>query len=210
MLHRSAQAFCKTTSHCFFNFPHASMHARLLIHVWLSVTPWSVAHQAPLSMEFSRREYWSGLPFHTPGDLPDPGIESKSLASPALAGRFFTTAPPGKPLRSPQAQLNFISWSTPLGVNKNHTQIPLCSFTLREEMLPISGLGDKGSLGLYPRPSPVSVSRPLWCLAWPEGAAKPPVATPSESQCQLSEAGPSKPQMSLYSQDQRDLGSQNT
>ena len=108
------KAFSKTTSHCFFNFPHACMHAQLLIHVRLSVTPWAVAHQAPLSMEFSRQEYWSGLPFPTPGDLPHPGTESKSLASPALVGRFFTTAPPGKPLSCPQAQLNFIRESTPL------------------------------------------------------------------------------------------------
>ena len=48
------------------------------------------ARQAPLSMEFSRQEYWSGLSFLIPGDLPDPGIEPTSLASPALAGRFFT------------------------------------------------------------------------------------------------------------------------
>ena len=47
-------------------------------------------------MEFSRQEYWSGLPFPIPGDLPEPGIEHASLVSPALAGRFFTTAPPGK------------------------------------------------------------------------------------------------------------------
>ena len=51
-------------------------------------TPWTVAHQAPLSMKFPRQEYWSGLPFPTPGDLPGPGIES---ASSALAGRFFTS-----------------------------------------------------------------------------------------------------------------------
>ena len=54
-----------------------------------SVTLWTVAHQAPLSVEFSRQEYWSQLPFPTPGDLPDPGIEPKSLAYPALGGRFF-------------------------------------------------------------------------------------------------------------------------
>ena len=60
-----------------------------------SVTSWTVAGQAPLSMRFPRREYWSGLPFPPPWDLPDPGIEP---ASPALAGRFFTTEPPGKPL----------------------------------------------------------------------------------------------------------------
>ena len=58
--------------------------------------PMDCNHQAPLSIEFSGQEYWSGLPFPPPGDLPNSGIESVSLASPALAGRFFTTAPPGK------------------------------------------------------------------------------------------------------------------
>ena len=53
---------------------------------------WSIAFQAPLSMGFSREEYWNGLPFPTPGDLPDPGIKPTSLASPALAGGFFTTS----------------------------------------------------------------------------------------------------------------------
>ena len=56
-------------------------------------TPWTVAWQAPLSMEFSRQEHWSGLPFPPPGDLSDPGIET---ASPVLAGGFFTIVPPGK------------------------------------------------------------------------------------------------------------------
>ena len=59
---------------------------------------WAVACQAPLSMEFSRQEYWSGLPWPTPGNLLDPGIEPRSLVSPALAGGLFTTEPPGKPL----------------------------------------------------------------------------------------------------------------
>ena len=66
-------------------------------HVWLFVTPWTVAHQVPLSMGFSRQEYWRGLLFSSPGDPPYPGIEPGSLASPALAGGFFTTEPPGKP-----------------------------------------------------------------------------------------------------------------
>ena len=52
-------------------------------------TPWTVAHQAPLAMEFSRQKYWGGAPFPCPGDLPDPGIEPEP---PALAGRFFTTS----------------------------------------------------------------------------------------------------------------------
>ena len=55
-------------------------------------TPWTIAHQAPLSMGFSRQEYWSGSPFPPPGDLPDPEIECMSLMSPALAGGFFTTS----------------------------------------------------------------------------------------------------------------------
>ena len=62
-------------------------------HVQIFVTPWIVARQIPLSMRFPRQEYWSGLPFSTPGDLPDSEIELASLATPALAGRFFTTAP---------------------------------------------------------------------------------------------------------------------
>ena len=59
-----------------------------LSHVQLFATPWSAAHQAPLSMEFPRQEYWSGVPFPPPGDLPGPGIDP---VSPALAGGFFTT-----------------------------------------------------------------------------------------------------------------------
>ena len=59
--------------------------------------PWTVACQTPLSMAFSRQEYWSGLPFPPPRDLPDPGIKPASLASPAVAGILFTTEPPGKP-----------------------------------------------------------------------------------------------------------------
>ena len=59
------------------------------------VTPCTVAHQAPLSMGFSRQEYWSGLPLSSLGSLPDPVMEPMP---PALAGGFFTTEPPGKPI----------------------------------------------------------------------------------------------------------------
>ena len=72
-----------------------SMAVRVLSHfscVRLFVTPWTVARQAPLSMGFSRQEYWSGLPFPPPGDLPDQGIEPASLKLPALARGFFTTS----------------------------------------------------------------------------------------------------------------------
>ena len=63
-----------------------------LSRVPLSATPWTVARQAPLSTAFSRQEDWGGLPFPSPGDLPNPGIEPESLASPALASGFFTTS----------------------------------------------------------------------------------------------------------------------
>ena len=61
-------------------FPHLSHFS----HVQLFVTLWTVARKAPLSMGFSRQEYWSGLQFHSPGDLPSPGIELRSPVSPAL------------------------------------------------------------------------------------------------------------------------------
>ena len=66
-----------------------------LSHVQLFVTPWTVAHQAPLSMGFSRQENWSGLPFPPPGDLPYPGIDPHLQC--LLRCRFFTIVPPGKP-----------------------------------------------------------------------------------------------------------------
>ena len=61
-------------------------------HVWLFMTLCTKAHQTPLSMGFSRQEYWSGLPCPPPRDLPNPGIQLASLLSPALAGRFFTAS----------------------------------------------------------------------------------------------------------------------
>ena len=64
--------------------------------VRLFATPWTVAHKAPLSMGFSRQEYWSGLPFPSPGDLPNPGIKPRS---PALRADALTSEPSGKPLR---------------------------------------------------------------------------------------------------------------
>ena len=62
----------------------------------LFVTPWTVAHQAPLSMEFPRQEYWTGFSFPAVGDLSDPEIVSMFPVSLALAGGFFITVPPGK------------------------------------------------------------------------------------------------------------------
>ena len=66
----------------------------MLSYVRLFETPWTTAYEVPLSMGFSRHEYWIGLPFPSPGDLPNPGIKP---TSPALSGGFFITEPPGKP-----------------------------------------------------------------------------------------------------------------
>ena len=76
----------------------------------LFVTPWTVAFQAPLSMGFSRQEYWSGLPCPSPGDIPDPGMEPECLAASALATGFPSPAPPGeaptKARRLPKAEIS--------------------------------------------------------------------------------------------------------
>ena len=72
----------------------ATVPAKLLRCIQLFVSPWTVAHQAPLSIGFSRQEYWSGLRFPSPGDPPDPGIEPGSSA---LETDALTSEPPGKP-----------------------------------------------------------------------------------------------------------------
>ena len=78
--------------------PYVTNECVLSRSVELFAIPWTIACQAPLSMGFSRKEYWSGLPFPSLGDLPDPGIKPMSHTSPALADGFFTTVQPGKPL----------------------------------------------------------------------------------------------------------------
>ena len=71
--------------------------AQWLNRVQIFATPWTIAHQVLLSMGFPRKEYWSGLPFPPPEDLPNPGIKPMSLVAPALVGKFFIIEPPGKP-----------------------------------------------------------------------------------------------------------------
>ena len=84
--------------------------------VQLFAAQWTVPHQAPLSMGFSRQEYWSGLPCPPPEDLPDPGIEPMSLTSPAWAGRFFTTS---------------ATWEAPL-----YIYLQIFTFMTQDVMLP--------------------------------------------------------------------------
>ena len=75
------------------------MRVKLLSRVRLFATPWTVAYQAPPTMGFSRQEYWSGLPFPSPGDLPDPGIKPRS---PTLQADALISEPPGKPKDGPR------------------------------------------------------------------------------------------------------------
>ena len=84
------------------------VNAQSLSYVQIFATPWTIAHKAPLSMEFSRQEYWSGLSFPFPGDPPNPGIEPRS---PALqADRLLTTEPPRKPFLAVAPTIN--AWSS--------------------------------------------------------------------------------------------------
>ena len=90
--------FVTDTPHCLpLGDETVCVRAQSLSCVWPFWTPRTVVHQALLSVGFPRQEYWSGLPFPTPGDLPNTGIEPTSLAFLALAGRLFSTMPPGKP-----------------------------------------------------------------------------------------------------------------
>ena len=84
-----------------------------LSHVLLFATPWTVSHQAPLSMKFSRKEYWSELPFPSPGDLPDPGIK---LWSPALQGETL--------------------WSEPLGKQENNSSVQFSCSVMSDSLWP--------------------------------------------------------------------------
>ena len=95
--------------------------------VQLFVTPWTVVSQPPLSMGFSRQQYWSGWPCPPPGDLPDSRIETLSLISPALPVDCLSSEPPGKSLNEPN-RLKFICW------NPNPKHDDICWWSL-EEML---------------------------------------------------------------------------
>ena len=95
-----------------------------LSRVWLCVAPWTVACQAPLSMGFFRQEYWSNLPCPPPADLPDSGIKTASLKSPALAGSFFFFFLPLVPHGKPR-----IKWTSKLKTKPNNRKGRLVSLT---------------------------------------------------------------------------------
>ena len=115
----------------------------VLSHVQLFVTPWTVAHQAPQSMEFSRQEYWSGLPLTSAGIFSNAEIKPTSFGSPALAGRFFTTEPP------PYYKEKF-------GRRERHTDGTECKDT-----------GKRRSPTSQERPRPPAARRATWSQSLP-------------------------------------------
>ena len=121
------------------------MCARLLSHVQLFATPGTVARQVPLSMGFSRQEYWSRLPFPSPGDLRDPGDQTRVYC---VAGRFFTAEPPGKPKFHSSVYLFFKIFSAPLRHLTTETILSKphgLFFGVRSDS-PVLSPGDKASL----------------------------------------------------------------
>ena len=92
--------------------------------------PWTIAHQAPLTMRFPRQEYCSWLPFPSPGDLPDPGIEPESLVSPALADRLFCYSAFWEPLFLLTLGLNYSSFSSFLRWKLSWLILDLSSFLI--------------------------------------------------------------------------------
>ena len=143
----------------------------------LTATPWTVAHQAPPSMGFSRQEYWCGLPFPSPGDLPDPGIEPRS---PALQADTLTSEPPGKP-QGHQPACKWQSQSLNSGPSNSRTHIcDVCSIQSPiKEVLHGSNRGLSyclfpGPKGWLPQAKPASgplmLASPV-CLPGPGGGA---------------------------------------
>ena len=130
----------------------------MLSRVQLFATPWTIAHQALLSMNFPRQEYWSGLPCSPPGDLPDPEIEPTSFASPVLAGIFFTTMPPGKPQYNCDQALNQSLYVTSLVA-----QTVKCLPTVRETRVQSMGWED-----LLEKAMATHSSIPAWKIPWTE------------------------------------------
>ena len=125
---------------------HMNEWVKLLSRVQLFPIPWTVTYQAPPSMEFSRQEYWSGLPFPSPGDLPNPGIEPRS---PALQADTLPSEPPGKPRRyrfSRQEHWSGLPFPSPGDLP--HPGIKPKSPALQADALPSELLGKPWAKGL--------------------------------------------------------------
>ena len=157
-------------------FSHWWLEGRecMLSHVWLSVTP--LACQAPLSMGLSQQEYWSGLPFPSPRDLPNPGIEPVSPEAPTLAGGFFTTEPPGEacgwrgldakclPFSSDHIQSKAECFGQKKGEHSFHC--PLCPFLFGSRSLFVLSCIESSCWWAHPRETLPCRGRP-WSLMPP-------------------------------------------
>ena len=131
------------------------------------VTLWTVAHQVPLSMGFSRQEYWCGLPCPPLGDLPNPGIEPMSLISPALAGRFFTIST----TRETQTGQNVAQQIFTKAFNRiadNLINIAICSSKFSQSGATYISLSSKQDIDSfsYPLQGPRSSLKTVSCSAW--------------------------------------------
>ena len=118
MLHQ-IKVFCKQVVLESWN-----VKVKLFSRVWLFVTPWTVAYQAPPSMEFSRQEYWSGVPFPSPGDLPDPGIKPGAIIRFQLFTGFF-----------PSLRKN--SWHIPLYMFKTYSVMTCFTYIMKWLLLQV-------------------------------------------------------------------------
>ena len=112
------------------NLHFIGIYVWVLSHVWLFSTPWTVVCQAPLSMGFSRQDYWSGLPCPPPGDLSDTGIEPSFNCLQCRRCRFFTAEPPGFTIPRERGAKYLVSWkqnssfqSYPFSVRRQRTEI---------------------------------------------------------------------------------------
>ena len=127
-------------------------------YVWLLATPWTVAHQAPLSMGFSTQEYWSGLPFPSPGDLPNPGIKPPT---PAFTNGFFTTEPPGKPWIMVIINNYHLNYSNKVKVKSlSHVQLFVTPWTVAYQAPLSMGFSTQEYWSGVPLPSPVDLPDP--------------------------------------------------
>ena len=125
---------------------------------------WTAVRQAPLSMGFSRQEYWHGLPFPPAGDLPDPGIEPTALRSPALAGRFFTTSATQEPQNLTNLDTTFYINLVQYIQKSILTFFSLIHMLFRSVLFNIKILKDFLALSLLLTAGPIQCSEDIICV----------------------------------------------
>ena len=109
--------------------PYQKQQIVLCSIIWLLAMLWTVAHRSPLSLGFPRQEYWTELPFHTPGDLPDPETELMFPESLALAGGYFTTEPPGEEVTPPFCWCHWSVFTNSILLEYIHNHLFACVYS---------------------------------------------------------------------------------